>query len=158
MIRPEKTRRRARSRTARRCFGEAARADASARSPARAPALAAGHDRPDRLTGLNPNRRGRDDAVVIGEAGEDLDFTRALGAERDMRWRYLAVDNAPHRLLLHRAGRHEQRVASLAQDDIGLGRHADHQRRILWQRDTHPIRTRDGIALRRDRLYRAMED
>ena len=90
--------------------------------------------------------------------GEDLDLARILGADRDLLLFQLSVDDAPHRILLHRAGRHEQRVIGLAQDDVGLGRHADHQRRVLRQRDADPVGARDGVALRRDRLHRAAEN
>src|SRR4051794_17642555 len=45
--------------------------------------------RPDRLPGFQSGGRGREDAVLIGQTGEDFDFVRPLGADRNVRWREL---------------------------------------------------------------------
>ena len=114
-------------------LARAARADASARSPARAralpssPAVDTGRTACPALspaagaaTMRSPSARPERISTSLAPLAPSVTCDR----------RQLAVLDAPHRVLPHRAGRHEQRIVGLAQHDIGLGRHADHQRRI----------------------------
>src|SRR5262249_4998509 len=72
--------------------------------------------------------------------------------------REVAVLHAPDLFVLDRAGRQQQGVLALADDDVGFRGHTDLEWRIPSESDADAIAPRDRVPLRRYRLDRATKN